>query len=72
MSDNKIKTFFTHDKDGKPKIHQFRKGELEDYKAICEMIWGGYPLDLDWARNTNLYKEAKAIYEQKSNRCDNR
>lgn len=49
---------------GIPAQHKFKSGEYEEYKAICELIWGGCPLDLTWARETNLYKEAKEKYEQ--------
>ena len=55
----KHKTFYTN-VNGKDTPYKFAKGEFEHYKAVCEMIWGGYPLDLDWAKGTKLYQEAEA------------
>ncbi len=33
--------------------------EKETYIYICEMIFGGVPVDVDWAMNTELYKNYK-------------
>lgn len=39
---------------------KFLPGEWEEYEKICLMIWGGTPLDYDWATSTGLYKETKS------------
>lgn len=35
------------------------KREEEEYLSICADIWGGAPVEVDWARNTNAYINAK-------------
>jgi hypothetical protein len=37
----------------------------KQYEEICLTIWGCIPLDITWAKNTNLYKEAKQKHESK-------
>jgi hypothetical protein len=27
-------------------------------KFVCEMIWGGVPLDQEWAKGTNIFQRA--------------
>lgn len=29
----------------------------QQYKFICELLWGGVPVDKQWAMGTNLFKE---------------
>jgi hypothetical protein len=36
---------------------KLNKEEKLKYIAICELIWGGVPVDVDWAMKTNIYKE---------------
>jgi len=36
---------------------QLKQRELEIYIKICSRIWGGVPVDVDWAVGTKLYKE---------------
>ena len=37
----------------------------QQYKFICEMLWGGVPVDRNWAEGTNLFKsEANKILEK--------
>lgn len=34
----------------------------QQYKFICELLWGGAPVDRDWAESTKLFeKEAPII-----------
>lgn len=43
---------------GKEQAFVFKSKQKEDeYIAICLTIWGGIPLDVPWAINTNIYKE---------------
>lgn len=45
---------------GKTKPFKFpTKEDLEEYKTICLKLWGGIPLDVDWATGTTSYKEEK-------------
>lgn len=32
-------------------------------KFICEIIWGGVPVDVDWVRSSKLFKEEKIKFE---------
>jgi len=32
------------------------KEQKEKYIFICEKLWGCCPIDVNWAMNTNLYK----------------
>lgn len=61
-----MKPYFDTIKD-KQIPHVFKKGELEEYQDICSIIWGGSPLDLTWAQNTNIYKEALVKYKSNNN-----
>lgn len=36
------------------------KEQKEKYVTICELTWGGSPIDVDWAIKTNIYKEMEA------------
>lgn len=38
-------------------LRQLKKRELEVYIKICTRIWGGVPVDVDWAVGTKLYRE---------------
>ena len=29
----------------------------KNYKTICYILWGSVPIDIEWAVNTNIYKE---------------
>ncbi len=29
----------------------------QQYKFVCELLWGGVPVDKQWATGTNLFKE---------------
>lgn len=51
--------YFTH-VNGIEVKKKFLPGEWEEYEKICLMIWGGTPLDYDWATSTGLYKETKS------------
>jgi hypothetical protein len=55
---NKFIGYFFIMKDGKPEKYIWSKGEPEEYRIICEKIWGGLPHDVLWAKNTNLYISA--------------
>jgi hypothetical protein len=33
------------------------KQEKKQYAAICEKIWGCIPVDVEWAMQTNTYKQ---------------
>lgn len=35
--------------------------EKNKYLIICEIIWGCYPIDVEWAINTNIYKNMESI-----------
>lgn len=41
--------------------YPFKEGEKAEYEAICELAdgWGGKPCDIDWARSTKVFQEAK-------------
>ncbi len=37
----------------------------QQYKFICEILWGGSPIDRIWAEGTNLFKaQADKILEK--------
>lgn len=37
----------------------------QQYKFVCELIWGTVPVDRTWAEGTNLFKEkAPKILEE--------
>lgn len=37
----------------------------QQYKFICELIWGGVPVDTDWAEESSIFKqEAPKILEK--------
>jgi hypothetical protein len=36
------------------------KSQIEKYITICELTWGGSPIDIDWAIETNIYQEMEA------------
>ncbi len=37
----------------------------QQYKFICELLWGGPPVDRDWAEGTKLFEaEAPKILEK--------
>jgi hypothetical protein len=40
------------------KSYKFTEEELIQYKEICFKIWGGVPLDVNWAMETPIYKQA--------------
>lgn len=40
------------------------KAERQEYIAICEIIWGSVPCDVNWATGTDIYKKAKARYDE--------
>jgi len=29
----------------------------QQYRFICELLWGGPPVDRDWGEGTNLFKQ---------------
>lgn len=29
----------------------------KDEKFVCEMLWGGVPVDVGWARETKMFQE---------------
>jgi len=29
----------------------------QQYRFICELIWGGAPIDRSWAEGTNIFKQ---------------
>ena len=33
----------------------------QQYKFICELIWGGVPIDKQWAEETRLFKEQAPV-----------
>lgn len=35
------------------------------YETICYTIWGCVPVDVNWAINTNIFKEAKQALKTK-------
>lgn len=39
---------------------KLNKEQKEKYVTICELTWGGSPIDVDWAIGTNIYKEMEA------------
>jgi hypothetical protein len=42
---------------------KLNKIEREEYFKICDTIWACIPVDVNWARSTNLYQnELKKIY----------
>lgn len=42
-----------------------RPYDTQQYKFICELIWGGVPVDRDWVYETTLFKqEAPKILEK--------
>lgn len=52
---------FFYRMEGESKVpYIWKKGEKEEYFLICSLVegWGGFPLDVDWAKSTNSYKEA--------------
>jgi hypothetical protein len=38
--------------------------EKEEYSLICRLIWGGLPLDIEWAIKTKPYEEAKKALDE--------
>lgn len=37
----------------------------QQYKFVCELLWGGVPVDRVWAEGTNLFKQnASKILEE--------
>jgi hypothetical protein len=40
------------------------KKEREEYSLICRLIWGGLPLDIDWAVKTKPYEQAKESLDE--------
>jgi len=32
-------------------------------KFVCEMIWGGVPVDTDWVLSSNLFKKSYEEFE---------
>ena len=34
------------------------------YNEICLTLWGCIPIDVQWAKNTNLYKEYIACHSK--------
>jgi hypothetical protein len=44
--------------DGKEKVWNPSIEEFLKYKEICFKIWGGMPLDVGWAKGTQIYKNA--------------
>ena len=38
-------------------IDKINKLTNQQYKFICEIIWGGAPIDRAWAEGTNLFKQ---------------
>jgi hypothetical protein len=38
------------------------KKEKEEYLLISSLLWGGSPLDIDWAMDTKVYINAKEKY----------
>ena len=46
-------------------IDRKRPYDTQQYKFICELIWGGVPVDRDWAYESTLFKqEAPKILEK--------
>jgi hypothetical protein len=49
--------FTIKDKDLKTIAYKFpNKKEEELYVYVCNQIWGGAPVEVDWAINTKIYK----------------
>lgn len=40
--------------------YKWEEGEKEEYLKVCELAegWGGIPFDVDWAKGTQVYKDA--------------
>lgn len=56
MSDKKLIGYpFYVDKQGKTRKYDF-KGKYDEYEKICLKLWGCVPHDVNWAMNTQLYK----------------
>lgn len=34
-----------------------KKYTNQEYKFICELLWGGVPTDRNWAEETGMFKE---------------
>lgn len=49
---------------GKEEIpYKFPSPKVEQqYITICEKLWGGVPCDVNWAQNTNLYKQTLLLW----------
>jgi len=63
-------TYFYEEVNGKTLPYQWKKREKELYEVICSMIWGGYPLDVNWATSTNLYQSTlKLVKNGNSPNC---
>lgn len=37
----------------------------QQHKFICELIWGGVPVDRKWVEDTTLYKDSAPIIIEK-------
>ena len=37
--------------------YEWAKGEREEYERISEFAWGGFPMDVNWAKSTSIYNE---------------
>jgi hypothetical protein len=46
-------------------IDRKRPYDTQQYKFICELIWGGVPVDRDWVEESSIFKqEAPKILEK--------
>ena len=53
MTNNQLKASYKFDR-------KLTKEQREKYITICELAFGHYPTDIDWAINTNIYKQMEA------------
>lgn len=53
MNNNQLKASYKFDR-------KLTKEQREKYITICELAFGHYPVSVDWAINTNIYKQIEA------------